>query len=59
MGGANGFEHWLRQSPPLAVNDGVHLATAGYRRLGAQMAGVLIEGYEDYCERARRAANSR
>jgi lysophospholipase L1-like esterase len=59
MGGMDGFEHWLRESPPLAVNDGVHLAQAGYQRLGDQMANALIEGYESYCERARRAANSR
>jgi lysophospholipase L1-like esterase len=59
MGGSNGFERWLRERPPLAVNDGVHLAKRGYRRLGDQMASVLVEGYEDYCERAGRAANSR
>lgn len=51
MGGAKGFERWLRESPPLAVNDGVHLAPAGYRQLGEQMASVLLEGYSAYLGR--------
>ncbi len=46
MGGEGGFAEWARRDPPLASGDGVHLSAAGYRRLGGELAGQMIESYE-------------
>lgn len=44
MGGAASFVDWVHAAPSLATVDGVHLTPAGYRRLGAQMAELLLNG---------------
>ena len=46
MGGANGFAQWMRETPPLARADRVHLTIPGYERLGDALAAALIESYE-------------
>jgi lysophospholipase L1-like esterase len=46
MGGPNGFAEWMRQTPPLARPDRIHLTIAGYERLGEALAVALIESYE-------------
>jgi lysophospholipase L1-like esterase len=45
MGGTNGFVRWMRETPPLARADRVHLTIAGYERLGEAIAAWLIESY--------------
>ncbi|HVR18483.1 MAG TPA: GDSL-type esterase/lipase family protein [Polyangiaceae bacterium] len=46
MGGANGFSRWMREIPPLARVDRIHLTIGGYERLGDVLAAALIESYE-------------
>jgi lysophospholipase L1-like esterase len=46
MGGDGGFARWVRESPPLARGDRVHLTPAGYERLGEALAGALIGAYD-------------
>jgi lysophospholipase L1-like esterase len=46
MGGDGGFAHWLRETPPLARGDRIHLTPAGYEQLGEALAGALIGAYE-------------
>ena len=46
MGGPNGFAQWMRETPPLARADRIHLTPQGYERLGDAIANVLVEGYE-------------
>jgi lysophospholipase L1-like esterase len=46
MGGANGFAQWMRETPPLARADRIHLTIQGYERLGDALAAALIESYE-------------
>jgi lysophospholipase L1-like esterase len=46
MGGPNGFAQWMRETPPLARADRIHLTIRGYERLGDAIATALIEGYE-------------
>jgi lysophospholipase L1-like esterase len=38
MTAEGGYEGWSRQSPPLALSDGVHLTARGYSRLGDELA---------------------
>ncbi|HEX6275571.1 MAG TPA: GDSL-type esterase/lipase family protein, partial [Polyangiaceae bacterium] len=45
MGGTNGFVRWMRETPPLARADRVHLTIAGYEKLGDAIAAALIESY--------------
>jgi lysophospholipase L1-like esterase len=47
MGGAGGFVSWMRETPPLARADRIHLTPAGYERLGDALASTLVEGYEE------------
>ncbi|HEX6767098.1 MAG TPA: GDSL-type esterase/lipase family protein [Polyangiaceae bacterium] len=47
MGGAGGFVAWMRETPPLARADRIHLTLPGYERLGDALAQTLIEGYEE------------
>lgn len=42
MGGEGSFARWTKEKPPLAARDGVHLAPAGYERLGAALAEQLL-----------------
>jgi lysophospholipase L1-like esterase len=45
MGGPGGFASWLREDPPLARPDRIHLSPRGYKRLGELLAAsVLGEG---------------
>jgi lysophospholipase L1-like esterase len=37
-----GFESWVRQEPPLALSDGIHLTARGYARLGEAIARLLL-----------------
>ena len=46
MGGTNGFARWMRENPPLARVDRIHLTIGGYERLGDGLAAALIESYE-------------
>jgi lysophospholipase L1-like esterase len=46
MGGPNGFAQWMRETPPLARADRIHLTIHGYERLGDALASALVEGYE-------------
>ncbi len=46
MGGDGGFARWMRESPPLARGDRIHLTPAGYEQLGDALAGALIGAYE-------------
>jgi lysophospholipase L1-like esterase len=45
MGGPNGFAHWMRENPPLARPDRIHLTIAGYERLGDALAAALVESH--------------
>jgi lysophospholipase L1-like esterase len=47
MGGANAFVAWMRETPPLARPDRIHLTIAGYERLGEAVANALLQGFED------------
>ena len=47
MGGPNGFAAWMRETPPLARPDRIHLTIAGYERLGDALANALLQGFED------------
>lgn len=42
MGGSGAFLEWLRQTPPLARADRVHLAPLGYRALGSRIGAELL-----------------
>lgn len=42
MGGEGSFSRWIKEEPPLASGDGVHLTPAGYRRLGEAVVGALM-----------------
>ncbi len=42
MGGEGSFGRWMRASPPLAADDGVHLLQAGYERLGHEVLERLV-----------------
>lgn len=46
MGGPNGFAQWMRETPPLARPDRIHLTIAGYERLGEALASAIVESYE-------------
>ena len=43
MGGEGGFARWMKEKPPLAAPDRVHLAPGGYERLGRALADALLE----------------
>jgi lysophospholipase L1-like esterase len=45
MGGTNGFAHWMRETPPLARADRIHLTIQGYERLGEALATAILESY--------------
>ncbi len=47
MGGPNAFAAWMRETPPLARPDRIHLTIAGYERLGEAVANALLQGFED------------
>jgi lysophospholipase L1-like esterase len=42
MGGPGGFSSWLREDPPLARPDRIHLSPRGYRRLGELLAASVF-----------------
>ncbi len=42
MGGEGSFGLWMRASPPLAADDGVHLLQSGYERLGHEVLERLL-----------------
>jgi lysophospholipase L1-like esterase len=46
MSGDGGFARWMRESPPLARGDRIHLTPAGYEQLGDALAAALIGAYE-------------
>jgi len=46
MGGDGGFARFLRESPPLARADRVHLTPAGYLKLGEALASELLSAYD-------------
>jgi lysophospholipase L1-like esterase len=45
MGGADSFSRWMKETPPLAAKDRVHLSAAGYERVGKLVADAILEGY--------------
>lgn len=45
MGGPGSFERWLSAVPPLARKDRVHLAPAGYDKLGGILATRILSSY--------------
>jgi lysophospholipase L1-like esterase len=42
MGGPGGFASWLREEPPLARPDRIHLSPRGYKRLGELLAASVL-----------------
>ena len=46
MGGQGAYVRWMSEVPPLARQDGVHLTTAGYERLGELLTQRILEGYQ-------------
>lgn len=42
MGGEGSFARWMKESPPLAAADRIHLKPAGYERLGARLTRMLL-----------------
>jgi len=46
MGGDGGFARFLRESPPLARADRVHLTPAGYVKLGEALGNELLSAYD-------------
>jgi lysophospholipase L1-like esterase len=46
MGAPNGFAAWMRETPPLARPDRIHLTIAGYERLGEAVANALLQSFE-------------
>jgi lysophospholipase L1-like esterase len=47
MGAPNGFAAWMRETPPLARPDRIHLTIAGYERLGEAVANALLQSFEN------------
>jgi hypothetical protein len=45
QGGPTSHYTWIKHDPQLAVRDGVHLTTQGYRTLGARLFDDLIDAY--------------
>lgn len=45
MGGADSFSRWMKETPPLAAKDRVHLSAAGYERVGKLLAEAILSGY--------------
>jgi lysophospholipase L1-like esterase len=46
MGGPNAFAAWMRETPPLARPDRIHLTIAGYERLGEAISNALLQSFE-------------
>jgi lysophospholipase L1-like esterase len=46
MGGEGAYGRWMKQDPPLAAHDGVHLSRAGYEKLGVALADLLFADYD-------------
>jgi lysophospholipase L1-like esterase len=46
MGGEGGFTRWVKETPPLARADRVHLSPAGYERLGEALADAVTSAYD-------------
>lgn len=46
MGGEGSFDRWMRQTPPLAVRDRVHLQPSGYEKVGQALVDALMDGYD-------------
>jgi lysophospholipase L1-like esterase len=42
MGGPGSFRTWLKQDPPLASADRIHLTPKGYAELGGKVAAALL-----------------
>jgi lysophospholipase L1-like esterase len=42
MGGAGSFVSWMREEPPLARSDRIHLTLKGYRRLGELVSEAVF-----------------
>jgi lysophospholipase L1-like esterase len=45
MGGPDSFTRWMKETPPLAAKDRVHLSAAGYERVGRRLAEAILDGY--------------
>lgn len=45
MGGADSFSRWMKETPPLAAKDRVHLSAAGYERVGKLLADAILDGF--------------
>jgi lysophospholipase L1-like esterase len=45
MGGADSFSRWMKETPPLAAKDRVHLSAAGYERVGKLLCDAILDGY--------------
>ena len=54
MGGACAIDKWLRQDPPLAMPDHVHLSKAGYAFAADKLFADLMRAYEDSKRTTRR-----
>ncbi len=45
MGGEGGMGRWMKETPPLAQPDRVHLTPRGYERVGELIARLLLRGF--------------
>jgi len=46
MGGEGSFGRWMKEKPPLAAPDRVHLAPSGYEKIGSALARELLEAFD-------------
>jgi lysophospholipase L1-like esterase len=47
MGGEGSFARWMKERPPLAAPDRVHLQPGGYEKLGQAIAEALLAGFTE------------